>query len=879
MRAVSALVSAAARAARRGSRRASAVVVAVVLLGSASDAAAESLLEEGRQVVRMSATGNLAQSCFARDLSSNPAVDFRPVTVPGASLVRARLAGKTSDDWDLAVLERDSGRVIAASAQSGSNEVAEGFVVDETDAIVQACRRSGDGDAELSVGQIPLQAPAKLPVPKLVRVETPTHAEKTRLQALRLDLTEHGGEDFVAVVTYGDEDLAILGANGFSYEVVVPDLVQAAIEDRAADREFSRAVRSSAATSEIPSARTTYRRLADYQEELKQLAEDNSDLVTPVTLPHETWEGRQVEGIEITTDPENLQDGKPVYLQMGLHHAREWPSGEHVMEYARELIDGYRSGDERIVELVEGTRTILVPVINPDGFNVSREAGQVLAAGGGRHAESEEEMYVQIIGIAYEYWRKNCRLLSTDLEVPCLAQQPSSGLAHSGVDPNRNYGGLWGGPGSSSNPVVQSYRGPGPFSEPETRNVQDLVSSRQVTTLITNHTFSNLWLRPPGQAAAPDSPDEELYRSLGEEIVAHNGYSNIRGYELYDTTGTTEDWSYWSTGGLGYTPEIGCTEKGGNECIYGDFHGPYENQVVTEYDGGNEFAPEGGGNREAFLIAHENTLNPERHSLIAGKAPVDAVLRVQKTFETETWEGEHGSFEDHLESSMTVSRSGKFEFHVNPSTRPIVMQAAAGREATGEPSPPVEFSGDATTARPCASYATENPACFNDHAFEVPPNGDGVDNAKVTVRIEWPTPASDWDLRVFRDSDGDGSSVGETEVAPSGQALTNFEEASFAEPNLEPGAYVARVINWVAAEPYEGHISFAGPPEPGEAQREAWTLTCERDGEVITSAQVFVDRGERESLDLRRSCGERGGGNRPETPRSPIAGAPEKPHK
>jgi hypothetical protein len=410
--------------------------------------------------------------------------------------------------------------------------------------------------------------------PQLVRVNTPTEESKRRLQGLELDLTEHGGDDYLSIVSYGPADLATLRANGFTYEVEVPDLVESAVQNRQADSTVTPAERS-AAQRAIPSGRTTYRRLFDYQQEMKDLAQEHPDLVRSITLPFQTWEGRPVEGIEITTDPDQVDDGKPVYLQMGAHHAREWPSAEHAMEYALDLVEGYEAGDPRITPLVEGSRTIVVPVVNPDGFNVSREAGQIGGAEGGRHANTEEEFVLQVLGIAYEFWRKNCRLPTDAEEGQCLGQPLTSGGAHNGVDLNRNYGGLWGGPGAGTDPIDPTYRGPGPFSEPETRNIRQLISTRQVTLLISNHTFSNLWLRPPGQAVTPDSPDEELMFGLGEQATAENGYSNIRAWELYDTTGAVEDWSYWSTGGLGYTPEIGCTQKEGIECIYGDFHGPY----------------------------------------------------------------------------------------------------------------------------------------------------------------------------------------------------------------------------------------------------------------------------------------------------------------
>ena len=70
---------------------------------------------------------------------------------------------------------------------------------------------------------------------------------------------------------------------------------------------------------------------------MKRLAREHPDLVRPITLNHLTYEGRPVEGIEIATNP-NARDGRPVFLQLGVHHAREWPSGEHAMEWAYELI-------------------------------------------------------------------------------------------------------------------------------------------------------------------------------------------------------------------------------------------------------------------------------------------------------------------------------------------------------------------------------------------------------------------------------------------------------------------------------------------------------------------------------------------------------------
>ena len=143
---------------------------------------------------------------------------------------------------------------------------------------------------------------------------------------------------------------------------------------------------------------------------------------------------------------------------MGVHHAREWPSGEHAMEWAYELIQGYRGNDARLKPLVENTRTIVIPIVNPDGFNTSREAGEALMHGGGDPQDDATDRRAS--AAPNEYRRKNCRLVDDSAAGNCA--QPSVGLAEPGVDPNRNYGGFWGGPGAGTMQTDADYRGPGP---------------------------------------------------------------------------------------------------------------------------------------------------------------------------------------------------------------------------------------------------------------------------------------------------------------------------------------------------------------------------------------------------------------------------------
>ena len=306
-------------------------------------------------------------------------------------------------------------------------------------------------------------------------------------------------------------------------------------------------------------------------------------------MPHKSLDGRTVYGIEIGRDVAAAEDGRPTFVLLGVHHAREWPSGELAMEFAYDLVKNYGS-NQRITGLLDRSRVVVVPVVNVDGFELSRTDGDTVDL-----RELDNGDTVSILGTpGNAYKRKNCRVVDGQ-DTPdgtCRAASITSPGGYGiGVDLNRNYGGFWGGPGASEVNADPTYRGAGPFSEPEIQNVQELVSSRQVTTLISNHTFSNLVLRPNGvhpDTIGPDgnpvgdAPDEAGLKAVGAKMTAANGYRNIHGWELYDTTGTTEDWSYNATGGYGYTFEIGPDE----------FHPPFP-KVVDEYLGAGELRRQG----------------------------------------------------------------------------------------------------------------------------------------------------------------------------------------------------------------------------------------------------------------------------------------------
>ncbi len=658
--------------------------------------------------------------------------------------------------------------------------------------------------------------------PQLVTVDTPTREHKRLLQTLGLDLTEHAGHDYVEVVLHNGLDRDALEAAGLTYDVRIPDLTLRAAQNNKANAEYA----AQTLESPLPSGRDTYRTLADYNDDIRELAAIRPGIAKRITLPHKSLDGRTVYGIEIGKDVNAPEDGRPTFVLLGVHHAREWPSGELSMEFAYDLVKNYGI-DQRITGLLDKARVVVVPVVNVDGFHLSRTDGDLVDL---RELNSLDPLGGTTSVLATPgntYKRKNCRLVDGQ-DTPdgtCAAAATSPGGYGVGIDLNRNYGGLWGGPGASDVFADPTYRGPAPFSEPEIQNVRELVSSRQVTTLISNHTFSNLVLRPNGVHPdtighdghpVGDAPDEEGLKALGAKMAAANGYANIHGWELYDTTGTTEDWSYNATGGYGYTFEIGANE----------FHPPFP-EVVDEYLGAGQYA--GKGNREAFLIALENTVDRSNHAVITGKAPKGATLSLRKTFATPTWEG---SFEDSLSSTMRVGASGKYTWDVNQSTRPIVQakmveitEDSALRSQT--------FTGGATTVGQKV-----------DHEFTVTETGVDV----LGVTLDWPTP-DDLDLEVYR-KNADGSL---TQVATSGNMPGEKESLEVAAP--EPGTYVLRVVNYASVASSYTLTATLFDSTTVDAEEvpgliEAWTLSCMKDGKVLEQVPVVVDRGEQVKVDL-----------------------------
>ncbi|WP_209641437.1 M14 family zinc carboxypeptidase [Kibdelosporangium banguiense] len=775
----------------------------------------------------------VARACHASVLSRRASgADQRELTSTVDGLIQARLAPRdgAEGDWDVAVFDKATGKIVAASSALRSRELAESFVKKGQQLVVQACRYAGPArTVTLGVDFLaltPQGTPTTTGTPvqraEVVRVQTPERKDKNRLLGLGLDVTEKGDATGVEVVLADDADRKTLRDSGFQFSTVNPDLSRTAREDAAKDRVYAAKVQASA----LPSGRTSYRHLYEYEYELKELARRNSKLVKAFTLSNPTVEGRDVVGVEIATDVDNIADGKPVNVTMGVHHAREWPASEHAIEWAYELVNGYQK-DPAIKSLVGRTRNIVVPIVNADGFSISREA----------------EPKGDFSRFDYEMKRKNCRADDSPPNLRSGVCKANPGGRDRGTDPNRNYAGFWGGAGAGVTWSSETFRGSAPFSEPETRNIREIVSKRQVTNLITLHTYGNLVLRPPGVADVRAPLEEPVVKALGDKMASRNGYDSIPSWGLYDTTGTTEDWSYWATGGFGFTFEINTA----------GFHPAYENAVVAEYTGVAPAAGAGkGGNRAAFLDMLSNAADPAAHSTLIGSAPRGYQLKLHKTFQTPTSPvvQPDGTTKppiyvtDKLDSTYS-STGGRFAWSINPSTRPYVA-GRYGREPQGPP------QATQTLANPPGVPAENTNFPGNPVSERIPFTVKGlpeVDNGRFDVSVQWTSPNTDWDLYIV-------NSAGEV-VTQSASGGTNSERATLLDPPA--GEYAAIMVNYDQVDPANpddwanGKVEFSSPIPPTYGPKEAYTLTCtDRIGRLVGIADVYADRGQ--TVDVGEVC-------------------------
>ncbi|NJN67287.1 MAG: hypothetical protein HC884_11530 [Chloroflexaceae bacterium] len=240
---------------------------------------------------------------------------------------------------------------------------------------------------------------------------------------------------------------------------------------------------------------------------------------------------------------------KPVFFLVAAIHPREIVSAEIATRFVASLLANY-GADPDVTWILDAHEVVVVPIANPDGHKLA------------------EQGYMQ---------RKNA---NTSYGGDC-ADPPEAGN-HFGVDLNRNFAFQW---GTVAKPTIgvcdQTFPGPTPASEPETRSLQALVESLYPGhtapvvgepvgedtsgVLISLHSYAEKVLWPWGYTSDPPT-DGPALQQLGERLAQFNGYTPQQAVRFYPTSGTIEDWAYGTLGVASYTIEIGPPPDRLNYC-------------------------------------------------------------------------------------------------------------------------------------------------------------------------------------------------------------------------------------------------------------------------------------------------------------------------
>lgn len=243
-----------------------------------------------------------------------------------------------------------------------------------------------------------------------------------------------------------------------------------------------------------------------------------------------TRNGRDIQGIRISSVPESEASSLPGIFFVGAHHAREHLSVEIPMMMVKVLLESYSSNKE-IRELIDSRNIYFVPMLNADGA-----------------------MY-DIEGRRYKYWRKN------------RSFNPRGSF---GVDLNRNYPFGWGTGGSSKDEGSDVFMGPKPLSEPETVAVKNFVEQhKNISILLSFHTFSELILYPWGGKNSPvGGRDQQVFETMAQTMAKWNNYKPMQASGLYIASGDTCDWAYGEHGIFCFTFELSPARSAGQKGFY-----------------------------------------------------------------------------------------------------------------------------------------------------------------------------------------------------------------------------------------------------------------------------------------------------------------------
>ncbi|KAK1122188.1 hypothetical protein K0M31_009414 [Melipona bicolor] len=337
---------------------------------------------------------------------------------------------------------------------------------------------------------------------------------------------------------------AFLRYKGIDFKVLIPDLQKTIAHQ---NPKMTKEQRDDLVTTNGHSMTwKRYHRYGEIVKYLEYLALRYPNIAEVITLGH-SYEGQPIKMIKISTGTNKDGEAKPaIWIDAGIH-AREWIGSAVATYIVSQLVEKNSS----YAKLLDNTDWMILPVVNPDGYEFSHTGDRLWRKTRSNHADDEDDSrFLQLVNRYTRWLWGKCE----------------------GVDPNRNFDYHWGEVeegGASLDPCHETYAGPRAFSEPETKAMADyiLANKQNIRVYLTLHSYSQMWLVPWGYTDTKPSDYSELASVAKKAIGA---VTKIHGTDyqvgpsadlLYPTSGASDDWAK-GVAGIKYAYTVELRDRG-----------------------------------------------------------------------------------------------------------------------------------------------------------------------------------------------------------------------------------------------------------------------------------------------------------------------------
>lgn len=273
-----------------------------------------------------------------------------------------------------------------------------------------------------------------------------------------------------------------------------------------------------------------------------------------------SWQNRNIYCIRLTN--EGITHPKPKVFFVGFHHAREPISAELPLYFAVKAATSY-SVNATVTYMLDYSEIYIVVALNVDAFYVvnqnewQRKNAHPFDEDGDSLFDEDPpddedgDGYIELLWQWDGYRWVFVRWEGIDDDGDGLLNEDWIG----GVDLNRNYGYKWNAPVESGSPEDEDYRGPSPFSEPETQALRNLALQHDFKYAISFHSGADVILYPWGYILNP-TPDNQKFQEIASIMSTLVGSPYQQASQMYTTSGVWDDWMYGNRSTYAFTCEV-----------------------------------------------------------------------------------------------------------------------------------------------------------------------------------------------------------------------------------------------------------------------------------------------------------------------------------